>query len=429
MRNDYVDLKYKPKKNEICCMYYMEPAKGVSMEEAATHLAGESSIDTWTDILTLSPAIAKKLKPHVYFIDKRKKVIKVAYNIELFERGSVPQLLSAIAGNIYGMRILDNLRLIDFLFPSEYISSFDGPLYGIKGIRDIFEIKGRPLLGTIVKPKVGLNSKEHARIAYEAWSGGIDIVKDDENLTSQSFNTFEERASLTLKMRKRAEQKTGEKKGYMANITAGTVDEMVRRAKLVKNLGGRYAMVDILTLGWTGLQSLREANKGLKLILHAHRAMHAALTRNPKHGMSMLSIAKLSRLIGVDQVHIGTAIGKMEGGKKEILEIRDEIAMASLARLPESESYFHEQRWYHIKPVFPVASGGLEPTMLPDLLKIFGNDCIFQFGGGLHAHPMGTNAGAKAARQALDASLKEIPLKKHAEKHPELKAALDKWRS
>jgi ribulose-bisphosphate carboxylase large chain len=426
MLREYIDLRYKPTKNDIVCEYYLEPAKGVSFEKAATNIAGESSIDTWSDILTLSPEIARKLKPHVFFIDKKRKTIKIAYHTDLFETNSVPQILSSVAGNIFSMKLLNNLRLQDISFPKAIVKQFKGPKFGIDGVRKLLRIKNRPLIGTIVKPKVGLSSEKHAEVAYNAWLGGCDLVKDDENLTNQKFNCFEKRLKTTLKARDKAERETGERKMYMCNITAPTCQEMLRRAQFIKDMGGEYAMIDIIPTGWTALQTLREANEDLKLVLHAHRCMHSALTRNPKHGISMQVIADLIRLIGLDQLHIGTVVGKMHGEKAEILSLQEELEQPLI-----EENYALRrlrQKWYHIKPVFPVASGGLQPLMIPKLVKIFGKDIILQFGGGIHAHPMGTKAGAAACRQALEATLKGVPLKESAKKHKELASAMEKWK-
>jgi len=425
MLREYIDLKYKPNFSELVCEYYIEPAKGVSFEDAVIHMAGESSIDTWADILTLSPKLAKKLKPHVFFIDKKRNTIKVAYRTDLFEPSSVPQLLSSIAGNIFSMELLNNLRLQDISFPREIIKNFRGPKFGLNGIRKLTGVKDRPLIGTIVKPKIGLSSEKHAEVAYNSWLGGCDIVKEDENLTNQKFNPFEKRVKLTLKLRDKAEKETGERKMYMPNITSSTCQEMLKRAKFVKDLGGEYAMIDIIPAGWTALQTLREANDDLGLVLHAHRCMHSALTRNPKHGISIIVISKLARLIGMDQLHVGTAIGKMHGSKDEVLAVRDECVLDNV-----KENYGLNvlgQDWHNIKPVFPVASGGLQPLMIPELVKIFGNDIILQFGGGIHAHPSGTLAGARACRQSLEAAMNLISLTDAAKKNNELDGATRKW--
>ncbi|MCK4531839.1 MAG: ribulose-bisphosphate carboxylase large subunit, partial [Candidatus Aenigmarchaeota archaeon] len=265
--------------------------------------------------------------------------------------------------------------------------------------------------------------KEHADSAYQSWIGGMDIVKDDENLTSMSFNKFEKRIIETLRMRDKAEEKTGEGKFYMPNVTSET-HEMLKRANFVRKNGGEYMMIDIVSVGWSGLQTLRKFNNDLNLIIHAHRAGHAAFTKNPKHGISMLVVAKIARLIGVDQIHIGTArVGKMSD--TETPEIEDEIESKFITEL--SGGHTLEQFWFHIKPVFAVASGGLHPGSVPKLLERMGTNLIIQAGGGIHGHPGGSEAGARAMRQSLEAAMKGIPLEGYAKKRKELSQAIKKW--
>jgi ribulose-bisphosphate carboxylase large chain len=199
---------------------------------------------------------------------------------------------------------------------------------------------------------------------------------------------------------------------------------MLKRAEFVKNHGGEYVMVDIITCGWSGLQTLRERNEDLKLVLHAHRAGHAAFTRG-RHGVSMIVIAELARLIGVDQIHIGTIIGKMVGDEKEVRHIGEEIEERFVKE--DGSGHILSNKWYHIKPTFAVCSGGLYPGLVPMLIKTLGNDIIIQSGGGVHGNPLGTKSGAAAMRHAVDAALKKISLKDYAKDHKELRAALDKW--
>ncbi|HIE34177.1 MAG TPA: type III ribulose-bisphosphate carboxylase [Candidatus Altiarchaeales archaeon] len=405
----YIDFDYSPGKEDLVCRFYIEPQRGSSIEEACENVAKESSIGTWTDIVTMEPEIAQKLKPSIFEIDKEKNEMKIAYPSELFEEGNMAQILSSIAGNIFGMKTVENLRLVDVEFPENLVKSFKGPEFGIPGIRKILSVEERPLVGTIIKPKVGLSPEKHAKVAYEAWIGGCDIVKDDENLTNQGFNRFEDRLKRTLKARDRAEEENGGTKVYMPNVTAETKD-MLKRAELVRDSGGRYIMVDIITVGFSALQSLRDLN--LRLVIHAHRAMHAALTRNKKHGISMLTIAKLARIIGVDQLHIGTVVGKMVGPKEEVVAIRNAIT----------------EEFFGLNAVFPVCSGGLHPGLVPDLVRILGKDIIIQSGGGVHGHPDGTVKGAMAMRQAVDAVMEGIDLQEYAENHEELRRALEKWR-
>ncbi|UCD03673.1 MAG: type III ribulose-bisphosphate carboxylase [Candidatus Woesearchaeota archaeon] len=420
MTLEYIDLKYKPKRTDLVAEYTLKPAKGVSLREACEAIAGESSIGTWTDIHTLTPKIAKKLKPHVFSI--KGNTIQVAYNEELFETKNIPQVLSSIAGNIFGMKKLESLRLEDIEFTKKLVQSFKGPRFGIQGIRKMTKVKKRPLVGTIVKPKLGLSASKHAKVAYGSWIGGCDIVKDDENLTSMSFNKFRERIRKTLEARKKAEKKTNEVKIYMPNVTAET-KEMLKRAYFVKTQGGRYVMIDIMTCGWSALQTLRNVNLGL--VIHAHRAMHAALTRNKEHGISMLTIAKVARLIGVDQLHIGTIVGKMAGPAVEVGGIEGEMEESMI----KEKGHVLEQKWYGLKPTFAVCSGGLHPGLVDKLMEKLGKNIIIQAGGGIHGHPKGTTAGAKAMRQAVDAIMKKQTLRQYAKKHVELKQALDEWGS
>jgi ribulose-bisphosphate carboxylase large chain len=422
---DYVNLDYEPQKDDLIVMYYVERSSEEcsSLEHACEEIAKESSIGTWTEIKTLSDEIAERLRPSTFFIDENKQIIKIAYTSELFEAENIPQILSAIAGNIYGMKAIRNLRLLDISFPKDIIDSYNGPKCGIEGIRKLTGIKNRPLLGTIVKPKVGLTEYKHAKVCEAAWKGGLDIVKDDENLTSMKFNKFEKRIEETLKKRDKVEKETGVKKIYMPNITA-PLSIMKKRADYVIERGGEYVMVDFLTIGFSALQEIRDYLDDKNIVIHAHRAMHGALTRNKKHGITMLALAKLMRLLGMDQLHTGTVIGKMEGGRREVLEINKVITEKKINGNNET---ILNQNWHTIKPILPVASGGLSPLHIPDLIQILGTDMVFQFGGGCHGHPKGTEAGARAIRQACEATLNSTSLEDYAQNHSELQDAISKW--
>jgi len=420
----YVNLDYKPNKDDLIAMYYVEKSSECKdLEQACEEIAKESSIGTWTKIATLSADIAERLKPSAFYIDAENNLVKIAYTKELFEANNLPQILSAIAGNIFGMKVLKYLRLLDISFPKSIVSAYKGPKFGIEGIRKLTKIEKRPLLGTIVKPKVGLNEIEHANVCGQAWRGGLDVVKDDENLTSMSFNKFEKRIEETLKIRDKVENETGEKKIYMPNITA-PLTTMKKRADFVIDHGGEYIMLDILTVGFSALQEIRDYLDDKNVVIHAHRAMHAAITRNKKHGITMLALAKLMRLIGMDQLHTGTVVGKMEGGRQEIIEINKTITEQKIVG---NNLTMLDQDWYNIKPALPVASGGLSPLHIPELMEILGKDMVFQFGGGCHGHPGGTEAGARAIRQSISSVLEGYDLKEYAKHHIELARAIEKW--
>lgn len=414
--DEFVELNYTPSKDDLICLYYFEPASGITPKEAAGRIASESSAGTWTTLHKL-PERVSKIKAQAF--ELKGKYVKVAYPIDLWEPGNAPQLLSGIAGNIFGMKALRNLRLIDASLPAKYIKSFKGPEHGIDGIRSLLKVEKRPITGAVPKPKIGFSASEHAHIAYETWMGGFDLVKDDENLTSTSFNRFEDRVVKMAKLRDRAEKETGEQKDALLNIT-GETTEMIRKAKLLHDSGWGFAMIDVVTCGTASVQTLRAVCGDLGIAIHAHRAMHAAFDRNPKHGISMYFLAKIMRLIGVDEIHVGTAIGKLVGSKKEV------VGIANMLRAAHVEEPLLED-WGSIKPVLPVSSGGLHPGLIPAVMNILGNDCTLLVSGGIHGHPRGTRAGAAAAMQAIEATMEGIDLVDYAKKHKELKQALDKW--
>jgi len=408
MKTDYLMVNYHPKKDrEIIATFYVESK--LPLKAAASEIAAESSIGTWTKVTTLTPEIFKKLSAKVFYLNPRQKIVKIAYPLALFELGNLPQLLSSIGGNIFSMKIIKNLRLLDLEFPDKYINSYQGPKYGIKGIRNILGIEQRPIIGAIMKPKVGLNPKQYATLAESLWRGGVDVIKDDENLTDLSFNHFKDRVKQILKTQKKLAKELNQKKIYIFNVSAPFV-EMLARANLVKKAGGRCVMIDIVSTGLDNVQSLRQ--KDLGLILHGHRAGHSLFTRNPKHGLTMLVLAKLARLAGVDQLHTGTVVGKMEGSANEVIAINK----------------FLKSPFGKLKPVLPIASGGLHPGLVSKLIKILGKDLIINFGGGLHGHPDGSAEGAAACFAAVEATMKNIQLNKYSNNHLALKKALEHWK-
>ena len=410
-QSSYLQIGYQPNRHhDLVVTFRLEPAEGYSFEEVAQAIAGESSIGTWTFLGDLSPKVFTALAAKIFFLDKKTKIVKIAYPLGLFEEGSISQLLSSIGGNVFGMKAVKHLRLEDIEFPVKYIEAFEGPAFGMAGVRKTLKIFNRPIIGSIMKPKIGLTSEQNARLAYETFKNGVDFIKDDENLTDLNINPFEERVERVMALKKKLEKETGKKKIYAFNITA-PAEEMLERARIVKENGGRCIMVDILTAGWSALQYLRRENPGM--IIHGHRAGHAMFDRDPQHGMTMYIIAKLARLAGVDQLHTGTVVGKMTGGGEEILRIDN----------------FLRAEWHGLKPVFPVASGGLHPSLVPPLMKALGPELVMNFGGGIHGHPQGSGAGARAVYAAVEATMNNISLEEAAKTHPALEEALNYWAS
>ena len=418
--NEFVDLDYTPARDELVCLFYFEPAAGISGKEAAGRIASESSTGTWTTLFSMPPRM-KALQATAFDIEGN--VVKIAYPLGLWEEGNAVQLLSGIAGNIFGMKAVRNLRLIDVSLPPAYIRHFKGPHFGNDGIRKMMGVSGRPLTGAVPKPKIGFSAKEHAEVGYETWMGGFDFVKDDENLTSTPFNRFEDRVQLMTKKREKAENETGEKKSAFINISADT-ETMKRRADLLAEYGWNYAMIDVVVAGTAGVMTMRDYCSDLGLAIHAHRAMHAAFDRNRKHGISMQFLAKLMRLVGVSQIHTGTAVGKLTGSRKESTVLADLLREKKTAAV---DGMLLEQDWGKIRSAFPVSSGGLHPGLVPDVMDIYGIDLVLLVSGGIHGHPKGTRAGARATMQAIEAWQEGITLEEKAKKAKELAQALEKW--
>jgi len=387
----------------IIAKYYLESE--MPMEKAAQILAAEESTGTWTAVGTEDLEIRKKYGAKVVSIAGN--LVQIAYPIENFCPGNIPVILATVAGNLFGMGELKNVRLLDLEMPKKFVRSFPGPTFGIKGVRKIMKTRGRPHLGTIIKPKIGLNPKKFAQVCYEAGVGGVDFLKDDETLVDQSFCRFKKRAYEVAQALDKAEQETGRRIMHAINVSDQPL-RALEKAEYAKDAGSKCIMVDLLTCGFTTLQMLTEE---INIPIHVHRTMHGALTRNPKHGIHMLPIAKLARLCGADQLHTGTAAGKMEGHAQEIAGIND----------------FLREDYYGINPTFPVASGGVHPGYIEANLKVLGKDSVINLGGGIHGHPDGTRAGATAAREAVDAFMEGIPTDEYAKTHPALGKAIEKW--
>ncbi|AHF80073.1 type III ribulose-bisphosphate carboxylase [Thermococcus paralvinellae] len=429
--DQYVDKEYEPNpKRDLIAVFRITPADGFTIEAAAGAVAAESSTGTWTSLYPWyeqerwEDMSAKAY--HFHDMGDGSWVVRIAYPVHLFEEGNMPGMLASVAGNVFGMKRVKGLRLEDIYLPERFLREFSGPAHGIEGVRKIFGIKDRPIVGTVPKPKVGYSPEELEKLAYDLLSGGMDYIKDDENLTSPWYNRFEDRAEVLMKVIEKVENETGEKKSWFANITAD-IREMERRLEILADYGNPHAMVDVVVTGWGALEYIRDLAEDYGIALHAHRAMHATFTRNPYHGISMFVLAKLYRVIGLDQLHVGTAgAGKLEGKKWEVIQFAR--IFKEKHYVPEENDVFHlEQKFYHIKPAMPVSSGGLHPGNLEPVIDALGTELVLQIGGGTLGHPDGPKAGAMAVRQALDAIIQGIPLDEYAKTHKELARALEKW--
>jgi ribulose-bisphosphate carboxylase large chain len=394
---------------DVIASYRFRPEKGTSPGEAARWIAEEETTGTWTGIGTTTDYIRRldgevvEIVPGDGFYEA-----KIRYPAEIFEPGNVAQYLSVVAGNLFGLRKLASVRLLDMDFP-ESLVPFSGPKFGIRGIRAIVGTTNRPHVGTIIKPKVGLTPADTAKVAYQAAIGGVDLIKDDETLTDQAFCPMRERVPRVMEALGKVKEETGRQVLYAVNITT-RADRIVEKAGEAISLGANMVMVDVIISGFGALQALGEA-PGVTVPIHVHRAMHAAMTRNREHGIAFRPFARIVRWLGGDQLHTGTVSGKMSHDAPEVLGDNAVLTGPCFGK----------------KRVFPVSSGGLHPGKVFAELQTLGTDVVLQAGGGIHGHPDGTAAGAMAMRQAVDAFMEGIPLGEYAEQHYELDRALRLW--
>jgi ribulose-bisphosphate carboxylase large chain len=405
----YWDADYVPKETDVIAVFRISPQDGVDPIEAAAAVAGESSTATWTVVWTDRLTACEAYRAKAYRVDPvpgspGQYFSYIAYDIDLFEEGSIANLTASIIGNVFGFKPLKALRLEDMRMPVAYLKTFQGPPTGIVVERERLDKFGRPLLGATTKPKLGLSSKNYGRVVYEALKGGLDFVKDDENINSQPFMHWRDRFLYCMEAVNKAAAATGEVKGHYLNVTAATMEDMYERADFAKQLGSCIVMID-LVIGYTAIQSMAKWARRNDMILHLHRAGHGTYTRQKTHGVSFRVIAKWMRMAGVDHIHAGTVVGKLEGDPNVIKGIYS-ICRDSLTRQNLEQGVFFDQDWAGLRKVMPVASGGIHAGQMHQLITYLGEDVVLQFGGGTIGHPQGIQAGATANRVALEAIIK-----------------------
>jgi len=406
---------YEPADTDVIAVFRITPQEGVDPEEAAAAVAGESSTATWTVVWTDRLTASDSYRAKAYRVDavpntgagtpnEAQYFAWIAYDLDLFEEGSIANLTASIIGNVFGFKPLKALRLEDMRIPVAYLKTFQGPPTGIVVERERLDKFGRPLLGATMKPKLGLSGKNYGRVVFEALTGGLDFTKDDENINSQPFMHWRDRFLFCMEAVNSAAARSGEVKGHYLNVTAATMEDMYERAEFAKELGSNIVMID-LVVGWTAIQSMAKWARRNDVILHMHRAGHSTYTRQRNHGVSFRVIAKWLRMAGVDHLHAGTAVGKLEGDPATVQGYynvcRDTHTKADLSR-----GLFVDQPWASLRRVMPVASGGIHAGQMHQLLDLFGDDVVLQFGGGTIGHPMGIQAGATANRVALESMVK-----------------------
>ncbi len=404
----YWQPDYVPKDTDVICLFRITPQPGVDADEAAAAVAGESSTATWTVVWTDRLTAADNYRAKAYRVDPVPNApdqffAYIAYDLDLFEGGSIPNLTASIIGNVFGFKAVKALRLEDMRMPVAYLKTFDGPPTGVIVERERLDKYGRPLLGATTKPKLGLSGRNYGRVVYEALKGGLDFTKDDENINSQPFMHWRDRFLYCMEGVNRAAAASGEVKGHYLNVTAATMEEIYERAEFAKELGSVIIMID-LVIGYTAITSISKWARKNDMILHLHRAGNSTYARQKNHGINFRVICKWMRMAGVDHIHAGTVVGKLEGDPLTVKGFYDTLLEPHTPKKLEHGLFF-DQDWASLKKCMPVASGGIHAGQMHQLIHHLGEDVVLQFGGGTIGHPDGIQAGAEANRVALEAMI------------------------
>lgn len=434
----YANLKLKEEDlvkggRHVLCAYLMKPKKGYDYLGTAAHFAAESSTGTNVEVCTTDD-FTKGVDALVYEIDEAKELMKIAYPIELFDRNIIDgrammaSFLTLTIGNNQGMGDVEYAKMLDFYVPPAYLRLFDGPAMNIQ---DMWRVLGRPMVnggmvvGTIIKPKLGLRPKPFADACHMFWLGG-DFIKNDEPQGNQVFAPLKETIRLVADAMRRAQDETGEAKLFSANITADDPFEMIARGEYILETFAENAdhvafLVDGYVAGPTAITTCRRHFPNQ--FLHYHRAGHGAVTSpQAKRGYNSLVHMKMSRMQGASGIHTGTmGYGKMEGDPADKL-------LAYMLERDSADGLFYHQEWQGMKATTPIISGGMNALRLPGFFDNLGHSNVIQTsGGGAFGHVDGGTAGAKSLHQAHDAWTKGIDLVEYAKEHKELARAFESF--
>jgi ribulose-bisphosphate carboxylase large chain len=324
---------------------------------------------------------------------------------------SLPNLMSTVAGNLFELRQVSGLRLTGLRLPLSFAAAYPGPAFGIEGTRKLTGVAHGPLIGTIIKPSVGLSADDTAQQVRELVAGGIDFIKDDELQADGPHCPFDERVRKVMRVVNEAADRSGKKAMVAFNLT-GDLDQMRRRHDLVLAEGGTCVMVVLNSVGLVGVHELRRHSQ---LPIHAHRAGWGYLSRSPELGWDYAPWQMIWRLVGADHLHVNGLRNKFSESDESVIA----AARAVLAPVtPEAPM-----------PAMPVFSSGQTGLQAADTYAALGvADLIHTAGGGIFGHPDGASAGVQALREAWVAAIDGVPLAEHAQRVPALRAALGFWR-
>jgi len=410
--NRYADLTLREEDlmaegRHVLCAYIMKPKAGFgNYLETAAHFAAESSTGTNVKVSTTDD-FTRGVDALVYEIDEEKEIMKIAYPTDLFDRNIIDgramlaSFLTLTIGNNQGMGDVEYAKMYDFWMPPAYLRLYDGPATDISDLWRVLErpvVDGGFIVGTIIKPKLGLRPQPFAKAAYDFWMGG-DFIKNDEPQGNQLFAPLKETITAVADAMRRAQDDSGEPKLFSANITADDYREMIARGDFILETFAENAdhvafLVDGYVAGPTAITTARRHFP--KQYLHYHRAGHGAVTSpQTQRGYTAFVLAKMSRLQGASGIHVGTmSHGKMEG------EV-DDRNIAYMIERDSADGPFYHQEWQGMRPTTPIVSGGMNALRLPGFFDNLGHsNLVLTAGGGSYGHLDGAAAGATSLRQA-----------------------------
>lgn len=408
----------------ITATYYIETP--FAPEKAAAVLAGEQSSGTFVAVPGETEALKQRFAARVESVELLETVkepaipgasgitglynralVKVSWSIENFGY-NLPVLISTLQGNLYEITQFTGLRLMEIELPPSYADRFRGPAFGIEGCRTLTSVQGRPLIGTIIKPSVGMTPEQTAAIVDTLAAAGIDFVKDDELMSATANSSFEDRLVKIMQVINKQADKTGKKVMYAFNIT-GEMDEMLSRYEMIVKAGGTNAMISINSAGLSAVKKISDQGQ---LAIHAHRNGWGMLTRHPLLGIDFRAYQKIWRLAGVDQLHVN-------GIQNKFWETDDSVVRSIEACLTPM--------WNH-KTVMPVVSSGQwGGQAFETWRRTKTTDILYMAGGGIMAHPMGAGAGVNALQQAWQGAVEGLTLEETAKKYPAFAASVKKF--
>jgi ribulose-bisphosphate carboxylase large chain len=415
--------------DRIQARYWIETA--YPLEVAAATMAGEQSTGTFVRVAGETDELRERFAARVEKLvplgevltpslpgsglPKKGPVVRCAAEVTLswplHNLGtSLPNLLATIAGNLWELKPFSGMRLLDVRLPPAFLQAYRGPQFGIAGTRDLTGVYGRPLIGTIIKPSIGLSAQATAERAAVLVEAGIDFIKDDELQADGPHCPFDERLRAVMKVINAHAGRTGKKVMYAANIT-GEIDEMRRRHDLVVAEHGTCVMISMNSIGLPALKALRDH---AQVAIHGHRNGWGLLGRSPAIGMSFVAYQKFWRLAGIDHTHVNGLHNKF---------CEDDVSVIASARECLTAMFDVPGRGCEIMPVF---SSGQTSAQAPETYRALGSlDLIHAAGGGIMGHPNGVAAGVRSLREAWEAAVTGVSLEDYARSHPDLKASLE----